>query len=154
MGAKHRMTGPRQRHRSVVCGVAPLSLLCAASSTALAIAAPTTERSTAPAHVIAATPPAPSPQSVSQEGILIAVSADSVTARSASGYTQTYLLTPDTTVTTGSGNKPPTATTHFTVNDVVDIVGTVQGNKALATSLAHRDVGHGDGRPMDDVAGQ
>jgi hypothetical protein len=57
-------------------------------------------------------------------------------------------------VITGSGNKPLTATTHFTVNDAVDIVGTVQGNKALATSLAHRDIGHGDGRPMDDVAGQ
>ncbi|MEM6108209.1 hypothetical protein AAHS21_18510 [Mycobacterium sp. 050272] len=111
-----------------------------------------TEKPMAPAHVTSATPSASVP--VSQEGVLIAVSADSITARSASGYTQTYLLTPDTTVITGNGSKPLTVASHFTVNDAVDIVGTVQGGRALVTSLAHRSVGHGDGPPMDSVAGQ
>ncbi|ULP41956.2 hypothetical protein [Mycobacterium lentiflavum] len=91
---------------------------------------------------------------MSQEGVLIAVSADSVTARSASGYTQTYLLTPDTTVITGNGSNSYAVTSHFTINDAVDIVGTVQGDRTLATSLAHRNVGHGDGLPMDAPAGQ
>lgn len=150
MGAKHRLTGPgRRRRRLLMCGAAPVSLLCAVSFAALTV---DTEKPVAPAHVTAATPPASVP--VSQEGVLIAVSADSITARSASGYTQTYLLTPDTTVITGNGSKPLTVASHFTVNDAVDIVGTVQGGRALATSLAHRGVGHGDGPPMDAIAGQ
>jgi hypothetical protein len=151
VGAKHRMADSRKRRRSHA-GVAPLSVLCAASFAVLAIAGVDTEKPTAPSHMIAEKAPAPQP--VSQEGVLIAVSADSITARSASGYTQTYLVTPDTTVITGNGSKPLTVTSHFTVNDAVDIVGTMQGNKALATSLAHRGVGHGDGPPMDSVAGQ
>jgi hypothetical protein len=154
VSGRHRRTGSLRRDRAVVCRLAPVSILCAASFAALVIAGVDTETTSAPSHVIAATPPASAPQPVSQEGILIAVSADSVTARSASGYTQTYLLTPDTTVITRCGSKPFTTTSHFTVNDAVDIVGTVQGNKALATSLAHRDVGHGEGRPMDDVVSQ
>jgi hypothetical protein len=131
-------------------------MLCAASFATLAITGIDTEKPTAPDHVNSATAPASTSQQVSQEGILIAVSANSVTARSASGYTQTYLLTPDTTVITGNGNgnKLVSGTSHFAINDAVDIVGTLQGDKALATTLAHRNAGHGDGRPMDDVASQ
>jgi hypothetical protein len=151
VGAKHRLAGPGRRRRLLVCGAAPISILCAASFAALAV---DSEKPMTPDHVTAATPPWSAPQPVSQEGVLIAVSADSVTARSASGYTQTYLLTPDTTVITGNGNKSHTVTSHFMINDPVDIVGTVQGDKALATSVAHRSIGHGDGPPMDAVAGQ
>ncbi|MEZ0350048.1 hypothetical protein [Mycobacterium sp. pR1184] len=149
MGAKHRLTGPGRRRRFLVGGVAPISLLGALSFAALTV---DTEKPTAPAHVTAATPAASVP--VSQEGVLIAVSEDSITARSASGYTKTYLLTPDTTLITDNGRKPLTVASHFTVNDAVDIVGTVQGDKALVTSLAHRNVGHGDGPPMDVIVGQ
>lgn len=148
VGAKHRLTGPCRR-RFVTCGAAPISILCAVSFAALTV---DTDKPTAPSHVTAATAPASVP--VSQEGVLIAVSADSVTARSASGYTQTYLLTPDTTVITGNGSNSYAVTSHFTINDAVDIVGTVQGDRTLATSLAHRNVGHGDGLPMDAPAGQ
>ena len=151
MGAKHRMAEPLKRHRPLT---APVSMLCAASFAVLAITGAEIEKPTAPDHMSAEMPQASAPKPVSQEGVLIAVSADSVTARSASGYTQTYLVTPDTTVITGNGSKPLTVTSHFTVNDAVDIVGTVQGNKALATSLAHRNVGHGDAPPMDAVASQ
>lgn len=153
MGGKHRMTGPVKRHRSLDTA-APVSLLCAASFAVLAVTGVGSEMPTRPSHMIAEEAPAPAPQPVSQEGVLIAVSADSITARSPSGYTQTYLLTPDTNVIADSGSKPLTVTSHFTVNDAVDIVGTVQGGRALATSLAHRNAGHGDGPPMDAVAGQ
>jgi hypothetical protein len=90
------------------------------------------------------------PQSVSQEGILIAVSPDSVTARSADGYTQTYRITPDTTLVTGKGRQPVSATPHFRVNDEVAIVGTTtRGGTALATTVAERASGDGTGPPMD-----
>ncbi|BBY24365.1 hypothetical protein MSTO_45700 [Mycobacterium stomatepiae] len=151
MGGKHRLEGPARPRRVLVSGAAPISILCAASFTTLAVHP---EKPTVPDHVIAVTAPASAPRPVSQEGVLIAVSADSVTARSASGYTQTYLLTPDTTVISDSGCKSHTVASHFTVNDPVDIVGTVQGDRALATSLAHRSIGHGNGPPMDTVAGQ
>jgi hypothetical protein len=147
------MTVSRKRHQSLVCAAAPISVLCAASFTALTIAGLDAERPTASDHVTAATPPAAA-RPVSQEGVLIAVTADSVTARSASGYTQTYFLTPNTTVITRDGSKPSTATSYFTINDAVDIVGTVQGGKTFATSLANRNFGHGGGPPMDDIAGQ
>ena len=150
MGAKHRLTGSRKRHRLFVCGAAPISILCAAIFTVLTIS---TEKSTAPTHVTAATPPASATQPVSQEGILIAVSADSITARSASGYTQTYFLTHDTTVVTGGTSQPVTAASDFTVNDAVDIVGTVQGGRTFATSLSNHNLGHGKGPPMDGTAG-
>ncbi|WP_241010831.1 hypothetical protein [Mycobacterium camsae] len=92
-------------------------------------------------------PPAPSDQQVSQEGTLIAVSAGSVTARSRDGVTRTYLVTPHTAVITRAGSQ-------FTVNDEVAIIGTIQNGTALATAVAHRDLGDGAGPPMDYVAGQ
>jgi uncharacterized protein YcfJ len=153
VGAKHRLAVSPGRRRSLV-GAAPVSLLCALGIGALALGGIDIEKPTAPSHMIAEKAPASAPQPVSQEGVVIAVTADSITARSASGYTQTYLVTPDTTVISSNGSKPVTVTSHFTVNDPVDIVGTVQGNKTLATSLAHHSVGHGDGPPMDYVAGQ
>lgn len=147
MGVKQRMTESLKRHRSLGAA-APVSLLCAASFAMLAVTGIDSEMPTGPSHMIAEEAPAPAPQPVSQEGVLIAVSADSITARSASGYTRTYLLTPDTNVIAGNGGKT------LTVNDAVDIVGTVQGDRALATSLAQRNDGHGEGPPMDAVAGQ
>jgi hypothetical protein len=86
--------------------------------------------------------------------MLIAVSANSVTARSANGYTQTYLVNSNTAVMADGVSQPATATSHFTVNDEVEIVGTIQGGTALATAVADRDMGHGHGPPMDYVGGQ
>lgn len=97
---------------------------------------------------------APVGQQVSQEGTLIAVSADSVTARSADGYTQTYRITPHTTVITGAGDQPAATASGFAVNDKVDIVGTIQGDTVLATVVANRAVGHGQAPPMDFITGQ
>jgi hypothetical protein len=167
MGAKHRMTqlpeGRRQpdgRHvhrrtprSTMVLGIASTSMLCATTLAALAVNIIEPEKTTETAtEAIHRSPPAPQP--VSQEGTLIAVSADSVTARSANGYTQTYLVTPKTTVFTNDGSQPATVASHFTVNEEVDIVGTIQGGTALATAVADRELGQGNGPPMDYVAAQ
>jgi hypothetical protein len=93
-------------------------------------------------------------QPLSQQGTLIAVGPDSVTARSANGYTQTYLLTPDTTAVTDNGGQIGGAATSFSVNDDVAIVGTVSGDTATATTVAAREVVGLNGRPMDSVQAQ
>lgn len=96
-------------------------------------------------------------QPVRQEGTVIAVSTASVTARSADGYTQTYVLTPDTTVITRAGSQSHSASVHFivndqfAVNDEVTILGTVQNGQVLATAVAHRVAAHGGAPPMDYV---
>ena len=159
MGAKHRMAeipGQKALRRmtarsAAVFGVASASLLCAGTLAVLVVNGAEPQTATGAA---AATAPRRAPQPVTQEGTLIAVSADSVTARSANGYTQTYRITPNTAVITNSGSQSAPDALHFTVNDKVDIVGTIQGGRALATAVATRDVGHGDGPPMDYLDGQ
>lgn len=165
MGAKHRMTlSPEQRrqpsHRSArrsvsaltaACEMVSASLLCAASFAALITNTDgpdkrTVEASLNPPHVSQ-----PVRQPVRQQGTLIAVSAGSVTARSANGYTQTYRVTPNTTVIVDGGGQSVAATPHFTINDQVDIVGTIEDGTALATAVADRSPADGAGPPMDYV---
>ena len=93
-------------------------------------------------------------QPVRQQGTLIAVSSESVTARSSNGYTQTYLVGPDITVISNGGGQSITGTPHFSVNDQVDIVGTVEDGTALATVVADGNAGRGDGAPMDYLPAQ
>lgn len=145
MSAKHRLSeSPRRQHMgqsggairtawSIVFG----SVIAAAAVAALLV------------NVVGSphSPPALPDQQVSQEGTLIAVSAGSVTARSRDGVTRTYLVTPQTAVITKAGSQ-------FTVNDEVAIIGTIQNGTALATAVAHRDLGHGAGPPMDCIAGR
>lgn len=133
---------------AIACEVVSASMLCAASMMGLLAYVepekPTVESTLGP-------PPAAHP--VRQEGTVIAVSADSVTARSPNGYTQTYRVTPNTTVISRSG-QPLTGASHFTVNEQVDIVGTIEGGTALATAVADRGTAGGDGPPMDHIAAQ
>jgi hypothetical protein len=143
-GAQRRMFG-----LSIACEIVSASMLCAASLTAL-VAYVEPEKPT----VEATLGPPPVSQPVRQEGTVIAVSADSVTARSANGYTQTYRVTPNTTVISRGGGQPASAASHFTVNDQVDIVGTIQDGTALATAVADRGVSNGEGSPMDYIAAQ
>lgn len=163
MGAKHRITGvPEQRQPSTepnarramsgiagLCDIVSAAMLCAAAMTALVInvhpGKPLVEADQA-------APPVAQP--VRQEGTVIGVSANSVTARSANGYTQTYIVTPNTTVVTRSGSQSAPTPSHFEINDRIDIVGTLRGGTATATAVADRDAGHGDGPPMDFVADQ
>jgi hypothetical protein len=163
MGAKHRMTDlPGRRARitsrarrstsTTIVDVASVSVLCVASLAVLVVSAVASETPSRTADVIAHAQPR-TPQSVSQEGTLIAVSPESVTARSANGYTQTYRVGPNTTLITAGFNAEKSqlaaATSRFKVNDEVEIVGTIQGGTALATAVADRDAGHGGGPPME-----
>ncbi|WP_322858139.1 hypothetical protein U8D42_22800 [Mycobacterium europaeum] len=163
VSAKHRMTAAPEQRRPAdpaarrgsgvagLCDVISASMLCAAALTALVLNAPHDEKRTVEARQES---PPPASQSVRQEGTVIAVSEGSVTARSANGYTQTYLVTPGTTLIAHGGVQSGSATPRFTVNDHVEIVGTIQDGTALATAVADRDVAHGDGPPMDFLDGQ
>src|ERR1700761_4295691 len=102
MDAEHRPTEfPEQaRHRRRKLPRTPLfaaASMLAAVGCVLMFDATHSEKATGPAVVTVQGPPA-LPRPVSQEGTLIAVSGNSLTARSANGYTQTYLVTPNTTV--------------------------------------------------------
>ena len=163
MGAKHRMpqspeqrgslTEPPARHRisgvATVCDIVTAATVCAACVTALALnlyAAQPEKRT------VEATQESPSlSRPVSQEGTVVAVTPGSVTTRSADGFTQTYLVTPNTTVVTNRGRQAISAAGHFTVNDRIIVVGRMQGGQALATTVADRDGARGDGPPMDYV---
>ncbi len=162
MGAKHRRTEPSEQtppaHRKLarkmwgvatVCEIVTGAVVCAASLAALVANIAEPEKPT----VEATLGPAPVSQPVRQEGTVIAVSADSVTARSADGYTQTYLVTPNTAFIT-NGSRSTTTASHFAINDHVDIIGTIRNGKALATAVADRDMTDGNGSPMDHVVAQ
>lgn len=166
MGAKHRMpespeqrellTEPPSRRKifgaATVCDIVTASTLCAACVTAVALnlnAAQPEKRT-----VVATQEPPAVSQPVSQEGTVVAVTPGSVTTRSADGFTQTYLVTPNTTVITDRGRQTTTTARHFTVNDRVIVVGRMQGSTALATTVADPEGAHGDGPPMDHVDNQ
>ncbi|BCZ22152.1 hypothetical protein MYSE111917_07260 [Mycobacterium senriense] len=164
MSAKHRMPeSPEQMPTSTdhgqrrvlsgaakVCDIISASLLCAACLTALVLNVGQHEKRSVAASL---EPPAIS-QPVSQEGTVVAVSADSVTMRGADGHIQTYHFTPNTTVVTHGARQPITAAPHFTINDKVIVVGTIEGGTALATAVAYRGAGHGEAPPMDNLDGQ
>ena len=136
---------------ALLCDVVSGSLLCAACLIALVLNGGVhSEKRT----VVATEEPSRASQSVNQEGTVIAATAGSVTARSANGYTQTYLVTSNTTVITHGRSHPATAATHFTINDKVVVVGTIQDGMALANVVADRDAGSGSGVPMDYPEGQ
>jgi hypothetical protein len=103
-------------------------------------------------------PPAPGPSAVTgrpqpltQDGRIVAVSPDSVTAQSADGRIQTYRVTPDTTALTPTGNHVLSPVAAFAVNDEVQIVGELSGGTATATTVADRAVTGLAGPPMDAV---
>ncbi|WP_051574523.1 hypothetical protein [Mycobacterium sp. URHB0044] len=96
--------------------------------------------------------PAPVAQSVSQQGTLVAVSADRVTARSPNGFARTYLINADTATITDRGNRIGSAGTAFAVNDEVCIYAVVRDGTAIATTVADREVAELNGPPMDFVA--
>ena len=147
--AKHRSARRGMSGIAMSCEIVSASMLCAASLVGL-FAYVEPEKPT----VESTLGPPPTAQPVRQEGTVVAVSADSVTARSANGYTQTYRVTPNTTVISRGGRQPATAASCFAVNDQVDIIGTIEGGKALATAVADRGRTNSDGSPMDSIAAQ
>jgi hypothetical protein len=92
------------------------------------------------------------PKPVAQEGRVVAVSADSLTAQSADGSARTYVVTPQTASVTAQGGGVGTAA--FAINDEVSIVGVLRDGTAVATTVADRDVSNLNGPPMDSVGYQ
>lgn len=93
-------------------------------------------------------------QPVSQQGTLVAVTPDSLTARSSDGVARTYLINAETTAITDSGSRVGSAGSSFVVNDEVSILAVIRDGKAIATTVADRAVTDLSGPPMDDVAAQ
>lgn len=94
-------------------------------------------------------PDAVPPQSISQEGTLVAVSDNSVTARGADGWDRTYVVNADTAAITGAGSQVGSAGSTFAVNDEVSIVGVMLDGTPVATAVAARSVSSLSGPPMD-----
>ena len=97
---------------------------------------------------------APASQPVSQQGTLVAVTSDSLTARSSDGFARTYQIDAQTTAITDGGSRIGSAGSAFVVNDEVSILAVIRDGKAIATTVAGRDVSDLNGPPMDDVAAQ
>jgi hypothetical protein len=99
-----------------------------------------------------ATPTAPQAaqqqQSLTQQGRLVAVTADSLTTQSPDGMLQTFAVTPNTTAITDTGQSS-TPAASFTVNDEVMVVGTRQGGAVVATAVADKSAVGPQGQPMD-----
>lgn len=93
----------------------------------------------------------PTPQTIGLEGTIVAVSADSVTARGADGWDRTYVVNADTATITGAGSQVGSAGSTFAVNDEVSIVGVILDGTPVATAVADRSVSNLNGPPMDYV---
>jgi hypothetical protein len=96
--------------------------------------------------------PVQAPQPVSQQGTLVAVSPDSLTARSSDGFARTYQINAETTAITDRGSRIGSAGSAFVVNDEVSILAVIRDGKAIATTVAGRAVSDLSGPPMDSVA--
>ena len=88
------------------------------------------------------------PESLNQQGRVIAVGPDSLTTQGADGMIQTFAVTPATTAITGDGHAASPAAS-FTVNDQVMVVGERQGGAIVATAVADTSAVGPDGPPMD-----
>jgi hypothetical protein len=147
MGSKHRMPNRDDERFQHVFGALTAAVVFAAVVSAAVVffvGSSVSHRSGPPAA-------APAPQPVSQQGTVVAVSADSVTARSANGFARTYQLNSETTAITDHGNRIGSAGSAFDVNDQVSIVAVVRDGKAIATTVAGLAVSDLNGPPMDSV---
>ena len=149
--AGQRVAAPRSKKIGSLTS-ASVAVAFAGFSAAVLVAASdgTTPTQPAPQPVpVAAEVQAPQP--LQQHGVIVAVTSDTITARSADGFVQTYRVTPDTTAVTQEGGNTFTATAPFAVNDEVAIQATVASGTAIATAVADRAVIGPDGPPMDSI---
>jgi hypothetical protein len=150
MGSKHLRQEPQDRQFKrvfVVMSVTVVFAAVAAAAVAYVVGSPVPRGQGAPDAVSA-------PQPVSQQGTLVAVTPDSLTARSSDGVARTYLINADTTAITDGGSRVGSAGSSFVVNDEVSILAVIRDGKAIATTVADRAVTDLSGPPMDDVAAQ
>lgn len=102
---------------------------------------------------VAAPRPEPAPAAVTQpiiqEGRVIAISADSLTAQGPDGVARTYRVDDQTHGITAAGSRLGGTAERFTLDDEVSIVGVIRGGDNVATTVVHRDVADLNGPPMD-----
>lgn len=146
MGSKHLRQDPQDRQFKRVFVVVTVAVAFVAVASAAVV------------YFLGSSVPhsqgAPAPQPVSQQGTLVAVTPDSLTARSSDGFAQTYQITAQTTAITDGGSRVGSAGSSFVVNDEVSILAVIRDGKAIATTVAGRDVSDLGGPPMDSVAAQ
>jgi hypothetical protein len=142
MSGKHRVRTSKSNLivGSIAASVGVSSVLAAAIVELVEPDAPTAAR--------AASQVTQPQQPLTQQGRLVAVTADSLTTKSADGSTHTYAVTPNTTAITDSGQSASPAAS-FTVDDVVTVVGSPQGGTVVATAVADQSAVGPQGRPMD-----
>lgn len=97
-------------------------------------------------------PQASSTVPVTQNGTVVAVTADSVTTRSDDGLIQTYRITPDTHVVTADRQQPASPAMSFSVDDRVSVFATVQAGQPVAAAVADQAAVGPDGPPMDYIS--
>ena len=86
---------------------------------------------------------------IEQVGKVVSTSDGTLTAASTDGTVKTYVITPRTTAVTLGAGQNPGANLHFSVDEVVTIVGTVEDGSAVATVVAEQSTANGNGPPMD-----
>lgn len=103
----------------------------------------------AAAHQPEPTPVVSATQPVTQQGRLIAISPDSLTAQGSDGVARTYRVDDQTHGVTAAGSRMGATADSFTVNDEVSIIGVMRGGDRVATTVVHREVANLNGPPMD-----
>lgn len=88
-------------------------------------------------------------QPVTQEGRVIAISPDSLTAQGSDGVVRTYRVDDQTHGITAAGSRMGGTAQNFALNDQVSIIGVTRGGDNVATTVVHRDVANLNGPPMD-----
>lgn len=94
-------------------------------------------------------------QPVTQQGRLVAISPDSLTAQGPDGVVRTYRVDGETHGITTAGSQLGRTAESFAVDDEVSIIGVVRGTDTVATTVVHRDVTNlrsGAGGPPLDYA--
>jgi hypothetical protein len=124
-----------------------VSFVVAFAAVAAAVLMHIADSATAPASAPA--PATGAAQPIMQEGRLIAVTPNSLTAQGADGVARTYVIDAQTNGITMSGSHIGTAANAFAVNDEVAILGVTRDGANVATVVAHREATAGNGAPMD-----
>lgn len=145
MSSGHGKHARRTPRTATICLTA--SFVVAFAAVAAAILMHVADSTTTP--VQSHPPAADTGQPITQEGRLIAVSPDSLTAQGPDGVARTYVIDAQTNGITTSGSHYGAAAGAFAVNDEVAILGVTRDGANVATVVAHRDVTGPDGPPMD-----
>lgn len=154
MSGKHRVAGSVTNGRStswpIVVGGSLSFAVASAGVLAGAFvhfASPEAPESSAPAA-----PPSTNSAPVTQNGTVVAVTADSVTTRGDNGALQTYRVTPNTTAVTVDRQQATSLAGSFAVDDRVSVFATYQAGQPVATAVADQAAVGPDGPPMDYLA--